>query len=62
MKAIIIEIKVADEGATLQQVAKKAFQQIKDKTYKADMEARGVTDFVLLGMAFSGKAVEVVYA
>ena len=62
MKAIIIEIKVASESENLKQVAQKAFQQIKDKSYKADMEARGITDYVLLGMAFSGKEVEVVYA
>ena len=62
MKAIIIEIKVASESDNLKQVAQKAFQQIKDKSYKADMEARGITDYVLLGMAFSGKEVEVVYA
>ena len=62
MKAIIIELKVASKGKNLKQVAQKAFQQIKDKAYKADMEARGTTDYVLLGMAFSGKEVEVVYA
>ena len=62
MKAIIIELKVASEGENLKQVAQKAFQQIQDKAYKADMEARGITDYVLLGMAFSGKEVEVVYA
>ena len=62
MKAIIIEIKVASESENLKQVAQKAFQQIKDKSYKADMEARGITGYVLLGMAFSGKEVEVVYA
>jgi len=61
MKAIIIEIKVASEGENLKQVAQKAFQQIKDKAYKADMDARGITDYVLLGMAFSGKEVEVIY-
>ena len=62
MKAIIIEIKVATEGADLKQVAKKALQQIKNKEYKADMDARGITNYVLLGMAFSGKEVEVTYA
>ena len=61
MKGIIIELKVASEGEDLKELAGKALQQIKDKDYKADMEARGVTDYVLLGMAFSGKKVEVVY-
>ena len=61
-KGIIIELKVAEKGADLKQVAKKAFQQIKNMSYTADMEARGITDYVLLGMAFSGKEVEAVYA
>ena len=61
-KGIIIELKVAEEGADLKQVSKKAFQQIKNMSYTADMEARGITDYVLLDMAFSGKEVEAVYA
>ena len=62
MKAIIIEIKVATEKEDLKQVAKNAFQQIKDKDYKADMDARGITDYVLLGMAFRGKEIEATYS
>ena len=60
-KGIIIELKVAEEGEDLKQVAEKAFQQIKEMSYAADMEARGITDYVLLGMAFNGKELEAVY-
>ena len=59
-KAMILELKVADENEDLRQVAQKAFDQIQSRQYKADMEARGVKDFMLLGIAFRGKEVEVV--
>ena len=60
VKAIILELKVAHENEDLQKVAQKAFDQIQSRQYKADMEARGVTDFMLLGMAFRSKSVEIV--
>ncbi|MEM7362283.1 MAG: PD-(D/E)XK nuclease domain-containing protein [Bacteroidota bacterium] len=60
MKAIILELKVADKGKDLKEVAKDALKQTQNRQYKTDMEARGVTDFVLLGMAFRGKEMEVV--
>ena len=60
MKAIILELKVAHENEDLQKVAQKAFDQIQSRQYKTDMEARGVTDFMLLGMAFRSKSVEIV--
>ena len=60
MKAIILELKVADENEDLKKIAQKAFNQIQTRQYKTDIEAHGVTDFVLLGMAFRGKQVEVV--
>lgn len=59
-KGIIMELKVADEGEELTQVAQKAFDQLQSRQYKTDMEARGVQDFVLLGMAFRGKEVKAV--
>ena len=59
-KGIIMELKVADEGEDLTQVAQKAFEQLQSRQYKTDMEARGVQDFVLLGMAFRGKEVKAV--
>ena len=60
MKAIILELKVADEGKDLKKEAQKALKQIKERQYTTDMEARGITDFVLLGMAFRGKDMEAV--
>ena len=59
-KGIIMELKVADEGEDLTQVAQKAFDQLQSKQYKTDMEARGVQDFVLLGMAFRGKELQAI--
>lgn len=61
-KGIIMELKVADEGEDLTQVAQKAFAQIQSKQYKTDMEARGIKDIVLLGIAFRGKEVKAITA
>ncbi len=60
MKAIIFELKVAGEDQDLKQVAQDAYDQIQTRQYKTDMEARGITDIILLGMAFRGKDVEAV--
>ena len=59
-KGIIIELKAAKEGENLKQEAQKAYDQILTREYKTEMESRGVEDFVLLGMAFRGKEIEVV--
>ena len=54
MKAIIIEIKVADEGTNLKQVAKKLFSRLK-KDYKADMEAVGLPTMYCWAWPLAGK-------
>ena len=59
-EGILIEIKIASENKDLTQVAQKAYNQILTKSYKSDMESRGVNEFLLLGIAFRGKEVEVV--
>ena len=59
-KGILLELKVAQEGEDLKKVAQKAFDQIQERQYKKEMEARGVTDFVMLGIAFRGKDMEAV--
>ena len=59
-KGIIIELKAAKEGENLKQEAQKAYDQILTREYKTEMESCGVEDFVLLGMAFRGKEIEVV--
>jgi hypothetical protein len=59
---ILIELKIASKKEDLQKEAQKAYNQIIGKSYKSDMEARGVKDFVFLGIAFCGKEVAVVSA
>ena len=59
-KGIIIELKVAKEGEDLKKVAMKAFDQVQNNQYKTDMEARGVKEFLFIGMAFQGKDLEAV--
>ena len=59
-KGIVMEIKVADKSKDLKQVAQSAFEQIQEKAYTNEMEARGITDFVLIGIAFRGKKLEIV--
>ncbi len=58
-KGIILEIKAIDEAKDLKVTAAEARQQIEEGHYKADMVSRGVKDFILLGIAFSGKDVVV---
>ena len=57
---LIFEVKVAQQGEDLTQVAQKAYDQIVHKSYQTEMQARGVKDFLLMGLAFRGKEVEVV--
>ena len=59
-KGILIEVKIASAADDLEQAAQEAYHQILGKGYKAEMEARGVKEFVLLGIAFCGKEVAVV--
>ncbi|MEM7361486.1 MAG: PD-(D/E)XK nuclease domain-containing protein, partial [Bacteroidota bacterium] len=59
-KGIIMELKVAKEGEDLKKVAQDAFEQIQKQQYKKDMEARGIKDFVIIGIAFRGKDMEAV--
>ncbi len=59
-KGIIIELKTAKEGGELKKEAQKAYDQILTMGYKTEMESRGITDFVLLGMAFRKKESEAV--
>ena len=58
--AILIEIKIAKEEEKLEEVAKAAYQQIQHKDYAADMQARGISNIIYLGIAFRGKAVALV--
>ncbi len=61
---IIFELKRTDSSdeALLTQVAEEALQQIRDRGYQHMAEAAHVTKWLHLGVAFSGKAVQMVYA
>ena len=61
-KGIILEFKGGwrDRDEKLEEAAKQAREQIIAKAYKQDMAARGVKDFVCVGVACRGKEVAVV--
>ncbi len=56
---ILIEFKVFDPGKenTLEDTAKRALKQIKEKHYEADMRMRGIQTIRKYGFAFRGKEV-----
>jgi hypothetical protein len=58
--AVILEFKsVRDAKKDLQQAAKEALQQIKDRQYTAELKSQGFDKILSLGLAFHGKQVEV---
>ena len=58
---IIIEFKIADNetDAALQEACIEGLQQIEDKNYQAELEARGITQIINMAIVFSGKRVMV---
>jgi len=58
LPGVIIEIKAA-KAEDLKALAGEARRQIDEKGYDAEMVAEGVTDILKLGLAFSGKKVEI---
>ncbi len=56
---IIIEFKVAynETDQALQEATKEALTQIQEKNYKAELEARGITEIINLAIVFAGKRV-----
>ena len=54
-KAVIMELKVAESLAQLNDSAQKALQQIKDKQYGAELILDGYQDFIYYGIAFYKK-------
>ena len=40
-------------------LAEEALQQIKEQSYAAEMQAKGITNICKYGVAFSGKYVEI---
>jgi len=60
LPGVVIEIKATkNESDDLKALAAKARRQIDEMNYAAEMAAEGVSDVLKLGLAFSGKQVEV---
>ncbi len=62
LPGVVIELKAGGgcSAEELQQLAKTALQQIEDRQYDTELRSRGVQTIFKYGVAFSGKAVEVV--
>lgn len=56
---IIIEFKKAGNNENLDAAVKAALEQIKQKKYQQELEKRGITKVLQLGIAFSGKKVKI---
>ncbi|MGL5277793.1 MAG: PD-(D/E)XK nuclease domain-containing protein, partial [Cetobacterium sp.] len=55
---LIFEFKVGDKN-TIEEKAKEALVQINEKRYDISMKNNGVSKFIKIGMAFSGKDVAI---
>ena len=62
LPGIIIDVKAADKdaGVELSKLAQTALKQIDEKKYDTELCAQGVNDIIKYGVAFKGKAVEIV--
>lgn len=56
---ILIELKAMKHCDHLKSLAAEALQQIKEQSYTAEMQAKGITNICKYGVAFSGKDVEI---
>ena len=56
---ILIELKAMKHCDHLKSLAEEALQQIKEQSYAAEMQAKGITNICKYGVAFSGKYVEI---
>ncbi|TDO95168.1 PD-(D/E)XK nuclease superfamily protein [Halanaerobium saccharolyticum] len=56
---IIIEFKKAGNDENLDAAVKAALEQIKQRKYQQELEKRGITKVLQLGIAFSGKKVKI---
>lgn len=61
LPGIIIELKAADKGDALAELASKAVQQIKEKKYYSALETRTITQVMVYGVAFCGQDVEIAF-
>lgn len=64
LPGVVIELKAGKDCSVeeLQQLAKTALQQIEDRQYDTELRTQGVQTIFKYGVAFNGKAVEVVSA
>ena len=61
LPGIIIELKAADKGDALAELASKAVQQIKEKKYYYELETKAITRVMMYGVVFCGKDVEIAF-
>ena len=59
-QGVILELKAAKEDEDLQALAMAAKAQIAEKGYVREMESRGITNILTLGISFCGKTAVVV--
>lgn len=62
LPGILIELKAGKQcsEAQLEELAKNALKQIKEKKYTAELQAEGVSSILQLGIAFSGKKTKII--
>lgn len=60
LPGIIIEFKSVKAPEEMEEAAKKAKEQIKEKAYVTDLQAAGIQQIWTYGIAFSGKHVEII--
>lgn len=59
---VILEFKRADQKKALGAEAKKALQQIKDKSYVQELKSQGISQVLTIGVAFYGKQIALCHA
>ena len=60
-RAFIIEFKSTDSVEKLEEISKKALQQIEDKKYDVSLKQNGIKEITYIGIAFCGKEIKISY-
>ncbi|MEJ6464370.1 AAA family ATPase [Fusobacterium polymorphum] len=60
-RAFIIEFKSTDSVEKLEEISKKALQQIEDKKYDVSLKQNGIKEITYIGIAFCGKQIKISY-
>ncbi|MGL5055661.1 MAG: AAA family ATPase [Fusobacteriaceae bacterium] len=58
---IIFEFKYSKDKNNLENSSKEALEQIREKNYLSDMKGKGIEKIICIGIAFSGKELEIKY-